>query len=378
MKEKQRVLRIITRMNIGGPARHVRILNDRLGQFGFERLLVAGITSAEEGSLPSGDGPLEVVPELGRRIGMSRDVKALLALYRLIKRYQPAIVHTHMAKAGALGRIAAHLAGVPIVIHTFHGHVLEGYFSKGAASAFRVAEKGLAHWSDSLIAVSPQIRDQLVDLGIGRRGQWRIVPLGLELDSLLSIPIEARPATRQITIGIVGRLVPIKNHSAFFRVARRLLNTHPDLRFVVAGDGELRKPLELEAVKLLGDRVEFRGWVHDLRSLYEELDIVVLSSDNEGTPVALIEASAAGKPVVATNVGGVPEVVRDGESGILVPPGDEGSFARAVSDLIEDSERAARFGQLGRRHVADRYSADRLAADIAALYQELLARQRPP
>jgi glycosyltransferase involved in cell wall biosynthesis len=265
-----------------------------------------------------------------------------------------------MAMAGFCTRTAARLVRHPAVVHTYHGHVLEGYFSPRRERFYTGVERMLSRGTKCIIGVSDAVRTDLISRGIGSPGKWRVVAVGLELGDLATLepPVTAR------MVGIVGRLVPIKDHDTFLRAAARLPN---DMRFVIAGDGELRRKLEQHA-QALGVDADFRGWVRDLRALYSELDVVVLSSRNEGTPVALIEAMAAARPVVATRVGGVPDVIEDGVTGLLVPPGDPAALADAISRALEQPE----LGMRGRASVLERFSAERLVDDIDALYQELL------
>jgi glycosyltransferase involved in cell wall biosynthesis len=320
--------------------------------------------------------------DLQRPVRPAADLRAARALSQVIRARRPVIVHTHLAKAGTLARLAARRNRVPLIIHTFHGHVLEGYFSPAVTRAFVAIERGLARWTDAFIAISPQIRDQILALGVGRPSQWHVVPLGLELDPIIRSTMTRAEARRRLgldpnrpLVANVGRLVPIKDHSTFLRAAADVVRSHPDVTFVIAGDGELRASVESEARRLLPERVRFLGWVHDLATLYAALDLVVLTSRNEGTPVALIEAGAAGKAVVATSVGGVPDVVRDGKTGLLAPAGDPRAVAMQIAALLDDSSRAAAMGRAGREWVRDRYSVQRLVADTASLYRELLARK---
>jgi glycosyltransferase involved in cell wall biosynthesis len=379
-------MRVITRLNIGGPARHAILLAEAMGGRGFDPHLVWGSVSPGEGELPVPEGVAATyVPELRRELHPADDIRATRTLQRLIRRHRPTIVHTHLAKAGALGRVAARRAGVPIVVHTFHGHVLEGYFSGAKSRAFLVAERSLARKSDALVAVSSAVRDELLDLEIGRSEQWRVIPLGLDLGELLTREVgaaESRAALRLpvdgAVVGIVGRLTAIKDHVTFLEAAARVARERQDVTFVVAGDGELRSELEVRARELLGDRCRFLGWVVDLPALYAALDVVVLTSRNEGTPVALIEAGAAGTPAVATRVGGVADVVRDGLTGLLVPPGEGDAVAAGVSALLDDPGRARAFGAAARQEVHDRFTIDRLADDLATLYRELLGGKERP
>jgi glycosyltransferase involved in cell wall biosynthesis len=282
-----------------------------------------------------------------------------------------------MAKAGTVGRLAAlSLRPKPLTVHTFHGHVLDGYFGKATERAFVEAERRLARRTDRLIAVSPQIRDQLLDLGIGRSSQFDVVPLGLDLDPFLAVSGPAGGLRQRIgvsrstpLVGIVGRLVPIKDVLTMLATIQRLTGVH----LAVLGDGELRPALE-EKARLLGvaDRVHFTGWWEDVPGAMADLDVVALTSRNEGTPVALIEAMAAAKPVVGTRVGGVPFVVQDGETGYLVLPGDPDATAERIRQLLSDTARRVRMGQRGRTLVRERFGRERLVSDMRELYAELL------
>jgi glycosyltransferase involved in cell wall biosynthesis len=377
------VMRVITRLNIGGPARHALLLVDAMESRGYPSHLVWGTVSPGEGEFRVPEGtPSTHLPELRRELHPIDDVRATWKLRRLMRLHSPKIVHTHLAKAGALGRVAARRTGVPVVLHTFHGHVLDGYFSRWKSRTFLAAERGLARMSDALVAVSPAVRDELLAVGIGRPSQWHVIPVGLDLDELLTREVEraqARlalglPETGPIVV-IVGRLVPIKDHVTFLDAAARVARERSDVTFVIAGDGELRSELEVRARRLLGDRCRFLGWVMDLPALYAALDVVALTSRNEGTPVALIEAGAAGRPAVATRVGGVADVVRDGKTGLLVPPGDPHAVAAGISALLDDPDRARKLGEAARREVSGRFTIERLADDLADLYGELLARK---
>lgn len=378
--ETTRVLRIITRLNIGGPARHVATLTQALPSRGFASELIAGTAGKEEGTFHSELTGAEFLPSLARGVNPLNDSKAYLDLYRLIKFRRPQVVHTHLAKAGALGRLAARKAGVPVVVHTYHGHVLSGYFSAPVSRAFLEVERRLAKHTDVLIAISSAVRDELIDLGVGVPGQWRVVPLGLELGALIEeLPDQAQarerlglPRDRKL-VGMVARMVPIKDVPTFIRALRQIAEHDRFVEFVVAGDGPLRKEHESAAKKALGDRVHFLGWVNDLADLYSALDLVVLTSKNEGMGAVLVEASAAGKPVIGTRVGGVPDVVQDEETGFLVPVGDAESIADKVLTLLSDIELAQTLGAQGREFVRERFAAARLVDDIAGLYSELLA-----
>ncbi len=375
-----RVLQVVTRMNVGGPARHVLALSAALRTRGFDTLIAYGTPEPDEGELlPGLDEPSVRVASLRRPLDPAADQRAITDLTRLMRRFQPDVVHTHMAKAGALGRSAARRIGARGIVHTFHGHVLEGYFASPSNAAFVLAERRLAKHTSALVAVSVSTRDELLGLGIGRPERWHVLPLALDLEPVTAgevDPVEARgwldlPADVPV-VGIVGRLVPIKNHVLFIEAARQVLLERPDVVFAIAGDGELRAMLEAEAHRALGERVRFLGWVFDLALLYAALDVVVLTSLNEGTPVALIEAMAAGRPVVATDVGGVAEVVRDDAKGMLVPSGDAEAIAQAVLRSLQARDGATKH-PTPPPDATERYSADRIGEAMGELYEASIA-----
>lgn len=382
--EKVRVLRLIARLNIGGPAIHATLLTERLDPLRYESRLVCGVESAAEGSyialhrlqVPG----LTVIPELGREIHPVRDLATLLRLYRLMRRVRPHVVHTHTAKAGAVGRLAARLAGVPVIVHTYHGHVLHGYFSPAKTRLFTAIERGLARITDRLLVVSDAGRQDLLARGIGDPARITVLRLGLDLAPFL----EAERFRGQLRaelgldgaaplVGIVARLVPIKRHEEFLAGAALLAQRVPAARFLVIGDGERRGELEAVAARPgLGGRVRFLGWRSDLARVYADLDVVTLTSTNEGSPVSLIEAMAAARPVVATRVGGVPDLVEDGVSGLLVPAGSPPALAAAVASVLEDRDRARALGEAARKRVHPAFDVGRLLSDVDHLYQELL------
>lgn len=380
-----RVMRIISRMNIGGPSVHVALLNAGLAGDGYECLLVTGSEGASEGSLRdlavARRLRLAVVPELGREIAPWSDLRTLVKLYRLMRRERPQIVHTHLAKAGFAGRVAARLAGVPIVLHTFHGHVFRGYFSPRKTRLFLLMERLCARLSTRIVTISPRLRDEIAAFGVTTADRIAIIPLGFDLDAFAAQPRADGRFRRSLglpdgakLVGAVGRLVPIKNIPLLLEAAVLAHRRDPAIRVVLVGDGDLRAELKARAAALgLAEAVTFAGWRRDLPSVYADLDAVVISSDNEGTPASLIEAMATGCPVVATRVGGVPDLVADGETGRLVPPGDAEALAAAILALFAEPERTDRMAALARRRALERYQARRLVADVERLYRELLA-----
>ena len=366
-------------MNIGGVARQVRLLHEGLPADRFDTHLFSGQVSASEGTLEVTGGRHYDVPSLRRRPDPISDGRSYSFLMRRFAGLRPDVVHTHMAKAGSLGRIAARRSKVPVIVHTFHGHVLSGYFPGIVNKAFVAAERFLARRTDALIAVSDQIRDDLLSLGIGTPSQWHVIPYRVDLADLLN-STKSRDEARALlglpkegpVVGISGRLVPIKDHETFLAAARKVADARPDTTFVIAGDGELRERLERDAASLNG-KVRFTGWVTDITALYGALDVVVLTSRNEGAPFALIEAGAAARPAVATKVGGVPQVVRDGETGLLAEAGDADGIAQRILDLLDDPELATKYGLAAREWVGKEFSSENLTAEIADLYEKLLA-----
>ena len=387
-----RVVRIITRLNVGGPSIQASTLSQRLRARGFETLLVHGQLGAGEGDmryLIDGNTRTRHLPALRRPVAPAHDALALAQLIDVLRDERPDIVHTHMAKAGTLGRLAAAVYNRTAgrsrparVVHTYHGHVLEGYFSAGMARVFTAAERQLARLSDAIVAISPQIRDELLaEHQIGRRDQYRVIPLGFDLDALTDIDAAARAQSRaalQIPDGAgvvttVGRLTAIKQHHLFLEAAQLIGRTHPAIVFLVVGDGELRGELEAAAVALgIAARVRFLGWRRDLATIYGATDVFLLTSRNEGTPVALIESLAAGVPGVSTDVGGIRDVIDSDRVGLLAPFGDAALLADHVSALLADPDRRRRMGDQGRRSVTARYTLDRLVDDVERLYRELL------
>ncbi len=389
-----RILRAITRLNIGGPAIHAILLTQALDDGArFQSTLVTGATAPHEGDMADlaaakGVRPV-LVAQLGREISPADDIVALVRMVGLMRSMRPDIVHTHMAKAGTVGRLAARLTGVPMVIHTYHGHVFHGYFSPRKTRVFLTIERALGRATNRIVVVGESQRDEIAGYGIAPPRKLVPIRLGLELERFLDaerlrgeLRAELGIAAHVPLVGIVARLVPIKAHEDFVRAAGVVREALPETQFLIVGDGERRAELE-QLVDHLGLRpsVRFLGWRQDLPRVYADLDVVALASRNEGSPVALIEALASARPVVSTAVGGVPEVVVPGETGLTVPPGDPRALAGAIVQLLQDESRAAELGARGRQHVYPRYASTRLVEDMRDLYlQELAARGRsiPP
>lgn len=395
-QEPIRVLRIIARLNIGGPAIQVIHLSALLRERGYATRLVRGVERADEGNMDHLAARLGVpttrIAHMRREPGAG-DLRAILALIRILRHDRPALVHTHAAKAGTLGRAAVLLAfprggGRPVMVHTFHGHSLTGYFSSPTAAVFRTIERFLARRTDVLIAVSAEVREDLVRLGVAPAERIIVVALGLDL----AAPADdrerdaRRAALRRQwglcdedeVITLVGRLVPIKRVDRFLEVAGRLLD-RPRARFVVVGDGELRAALTTSpAARALGDRLVWTGFRRDIADVCFASDVVALTSDNEGTPVSLIEALAAATAVVSTDVGGVRSVVRHEQTGLLAARDDPDGLAQAIRRLLDDPAWAARMAGAGRAEVLGHFRLERLVDDLDALYRRLLDRAETP
>ncbi len=391
MSEAIRILRVIARLNTGGPAIHVTLATAGLAAAGYHTRLLAGDVADGESSMEwfseEHGVRVERVDGLGREIRF-RDVGVVRALSRLIREWRPHIVHTHTAKAGAVGRAAAltiRRSRRPKLVHTFHGHVLSGYFGAAKQAAFRAIERGLARKTDRLVVPGARLRDELLVLGVGRAAQYAVVPLGFDLSRFLAIEADSTPAGRgtirgvhgipedAFAIGIVGRLTRVKNHRLMIDAFARMPPARAPAILVVVGDGELRREIEAYAKACgVADRVRFTGSATDMPAIYRALDVVALSSDAEGTPVALIEAMASARPVVSTDVGSVRDIVEDRVHGIVVPPGDAVALAAALAELANDASLRHTLGAAGRKHAGKAFGAERLLRDLDALYRSLL------
>jgi glycosyltransferase involved in cell wall biosynthesis len=384
-----RVLRVIARLNIGGPARHVTILDRGLRAQGFETLLAHGEIGRDEGSFEDlardAAVPLTQIPGLGRRVSLGSDLRAFAALLRLVFAFRPDVVHTHTAKAGTLGRVAACLYNATrsrshrsIIVHTFHGHVFHGYFGQVGSALVRWSERALARISDCILVLSPQQRNEIgVRFRIAQPAAIHVVPLGLDLDDLLALAPDKRAQRDDFVFGYIGRFAPVKNILLLLEAFARVHADRPRTRLLMVGDGDtIADARAFVAAGRLRTAVEFAGWRHDLVDVYGSIDALVLSSVNEGTPVAVIEAMAAARPVIATRVGGVPDVVTHGVTGLLVESRSAESLETSMRHLADSPSECRRLGLAARESVRARFSAERLVSDIASLYTAELHRKR--
>ena len=406
--EHPKVVRIIARLNVGGPAKHVVWLTSGLDEAGYRSLLVAG--SVPEGEEDMGYFADELgvkplyIPEMSREISL-KDAVTTWKLFRLFLRERPEIVHTHTAKAGTVGRVAGLfyrwltpgvLIGRPRrckFVHTYHGHVFHSYYGRAQTSVFLTIERVLARLvTDRVVVVSEQQKEEIGRIfRVGRADQIRVIPLGLDLSSFQAYASrrerfrdELGITDDTVLVGIVGRLTEIKNHELFLQIVAR--TNLENVRFVIIGDGSLRETLEQRAQELgIKEKVFFAGGRKDPEYFYPALDICALTSRNEGTPLTLIEAMANARPVIATTVGGVVDllgnVVEGGEfsvceRGIGVRPNDVDGFAAGLRRLIQDKTLRNELGQHGFEFVNSNYRKERLLEDIKNLYGQLLNREQ--
>jgi glycosyltransferase involved in cell wall biosynthesis len=394
-----RILRILNRLVIGGPSKNAVYLSTYMPSE-YETLLVTGGAEDHEqdASFLAASHGIEpyCIPEMKRAISFRQDWEAYGKLKKLILEYKPDIVHTHAAKSGALGRLAAKNCGVPVIVHTFHGHVFHSYFNSLKTNFYIQTERYLARYSDAIIAISDVQKKELThDFKIAPATKFRVIPLGLDLDNFITGQEEKREKFRNefqldeevLAIGIIGRLVPVKNHSLFLKGLKAVLDKGGrKIKAFIIGDGESRSSIEQTAASL-GIRFTghinpdysapliFTSWRTDVDVICAGLDVIALTSLNEGTPVSLIEAQAAGKPIVSTRVGGIADVVLENKTALLSAIGDEQGFADNLEKIISDKRLRESFCAAGRDHVLSKFGYRRLVSDMHKLYSELLEKK---
>lgn len=386
--EPIRILRVIARLNMGGPAIHVSNLAAGLEPRGYETTLVAGSLARGEDSMAflaeRLDIPVRTIPELQREVSPIDDARSVRRMREIIRELRPHILHTHTAKAGAIARAAALVSGAArpaILVHTFHGHVLKGYFDPVRTAFFKKVERSLARVTDALVAVSPEVRDELVAAGIAPREKFSVIRLGIPLEERLGDATAGLDYRRlygisesAFVVGWVGRMTDVKDTDAVLEIVRAARDRGLEAVLVMVGDGPDRVRLEQLAHDIgIARSTFFVGYQPEVAGYYRLFDAFLLPSVNEGTPVSAIEALASGTPVVATRVGGVPDVVRDGEDGFLFEPGDTDDAAERLALLASDATLRSALGASGRERVLRRYSVSRLVEDVDRLYRSLLS-----
>ena len=385
-----KVLHIITRLDRGGSAQNTLLTCQELIQK-YDVVLAHGL------SLESKMTPLErhsvekqikearnhglkdiSIPSLVRRIDPVRDIRAFFAIWKLLIGEKPAIVHTHTYKAGILGCWAAKLAGVPIIIHTPHGHIFFGHFSPLVTRFFMIVERLTAAMVDRMVALTEGERRDYVAFSVANPDKMVTIHSGVNIDQFMKVKRNGREKKRSLglntnglVVGTIGWLLPIKGPMYLLKAMTEVWQTHPDIQLVYVGKGDLEKELKGEAYRTgVSDKVKFLGWRDDIPEIMQILDIFVLPSLNEGMGRVLVEAMASGKPIVASKVGGIPDLVKDGHNGFLVGPGDVNGLSLAIKKLIEDEQLRLKMGAKG-KSMAPHFRVEKMVEKIDALYSSL-------
>lgn len=392
-----RILRIINRFNLGGPTYNAAYLTHYLEEKGFETKLIGGINQESEANseyiLKSLNVNAEVIPEMQRSINILNDRKAYTRIKQIIQEFKPDIVHTHASKAGTLGRLAAIQQNVPVIIHTFHGHVFHSYFSSSKTTIFKKVEQYLALKSTKIIAISNKQKAELsLEHKIAPEDKIKVIPLGFDLSRFkIDSDIKRknfrerwRITDDEIIISIVGRLVPVKNHRLFIEsIAALKKKTTKKVIAYIVGDGELRESLtkhcELKGLKIRTNGsfvpnvdVVFTSWIKNVDEVYAGSDIVALSSYNEGTPVSLIEAMTTGKAVISTNVGGIEDIIKNKNTGVLVPSDNVEKFSKELLNLVENNNLRNNLSQNAKINIDGQFDYENLVSRTSNLYYDLL------
>ena len=381
-----KILRIINRFNLGGPTYNAAYLTKYLPAE-FETLLIGGMKDETEESsefiLKNLGVHYQIIPEMKRSVNPFNDLSAYHKIKNIIREFKPDIVHTHAAKAGAIGRKAAFACKVPATVHTFHGHVFHFYFGSLKTSLYKAIEKNLAKKTSAIIAISERQKEELVnEHKITSADKIHVIPLGFDLsrfrenqkDKRENFRLKYSLSENVIAIGIIGRLVPVKNHSLFLEAIKFVNDkSNKKIRAFIVGDGEERSYLELRAKEFgLSDVVVFTSWEKEVDKIYPGLDIVCLTSFNEGTPVSLIEAQAAGKPIVSTNVGGIENVVMSEETAFLSQLNESDKFYNNLFKLVENKNMRNSMSEKGWDFVCNKFHFSRLISDTKELYLKIL------
>jgi len=389
LQKKIKILRVINRFNLGGPTYNVTFLSAFMDDR-FETKLIGGGHENYEGDalfIPHKYGVKpQIIDSLQREINFKKDNQALKEIRQIIKGFKPDIVHTHASKSGAIGRLAAIKENVPVIVHTFHGHVFHSYFGKVKTQFYKTVERYLAKKSTAIVAISEIQRNELVDIHkVVPKEKAKIINLGFDLTKFQTKNTQKRQKfvedyninEDEVCIGIIGRLTPIKNHQMFFEVVKNVVqNTNQKIRIFVIGGGELENSLKTQAKtieKQLGKTIfTFTSWIKDVDVPLSRLDVVCLTSHNEGTPVSLIEAQASNVVVMSTNVGGVKDVILEGETGFVIEDFSVKAYVQKLLNLVEDKEKRIKMSQNGWNYVKDKFHYTTLCKNMEKLYLELL------
>jgi glycosyltransferase involved in cell wall biosynthesis len=391
--EKIKVLHTITRFDQGGSAQVVFLTLLGLKKQNFVPVFLTGLSlesqmkekelTATENNiqqLKSEDIKFIQSPFLVRRINIIKDLEALFDMWRIIKKYNPLIVHTHSSKAGLLGRLAAKLAGVPIIVHSPHGHVFVGYFGPIKTKIFIILERLASRITDKIIALTQREKEDHIRLRIGSEDTFVIIHSGVELNKFKEMPLIEGQNLRKnlglpedaLIIGTSGRLEPVKGPEFLIKAANRIISQYPNTFFLFVGDGSLRRDLEKKALDLgIEKNIVFLGWRNDVSKIISIYDIFVLPSLNEGMGRVLVEAMALGKPIVASNAGGIPDLITHGKTGYLVPPKNSKELAKYIQILLENKEKRVKMGLAGKK-MALNFSKEIMVSKTVELYQHLM------
>jgi glycosyltransferase involved in cell wall biosynthesis len=379
---------MIARLNVGGPAIHTTLLTKYMEEKGYQTLLVSGREEKYEGNMlylaeEKGVKPV-IINEMSREIRPRQDWISYKKICRLMEEFKPDIVHTHTSKAGTLGRLAAHKYKVPVVVHTFHGHVLRGEFGPIRSEVFRQVEKFLARYTDRLVFISGTGKGELVELGVAPPEKFAVVYLGLELEKFRNAK-QQRGAIRHelglseddYLVGMVARLAGIKNHAEYFEAIRRIAPTNPNIHFAVIGDGPTREQLSAIVRDMkIQSNVHFLGMRQDMVQVHADLDLCVLTSRNEGLPVAFLEALSSGTPILGSDVGATRELRLPNWPVALYPLGNVDEFVIAVLDIHKNREPYSAMAREVKDLVIKRFSIHRLVDDLDRLYRQLLEEKK--
>ncbi|WP_107038459.1 glycosyltransferase [Brumimicrobium mesophilum] len=388
MDKKIKVVRIINRFNIGGPTFNATFLTKFLGDE-FETTLIGGVP--DEGEKDShhileqyGITPI-IIPEIQRSLNPKIDYKAYKKIKRLLQEIQPDIVHTHASKAGFIGRAAAISLNIPVILHTFHGHVFHSYFGNAKTQLFKQIERYLAKKSTGIIAISNLQKEELSEVHkIAPAEKFKVIPLGFDLEKFSQDKVTNRALIRleyklepdEVAIAIVGRLAPVKDHDYFLKVVEDLLSqTKQKIRIFIVGDGSEKLHIEERVAEIhqkYPNTIEMTSWILDIASFNQGMDIMCLTSKNEGTPVSIIEAQASGIPVISTDVGGVRDILEEGKAGFVIKREDIETYTEKLRLLVEDRTLREKFSIFGQENVKYKYSYHRLVDDTRNYYKSLL------